>query len=855
MPPRASGAGVLPPAVALVVPCAENERPLVAGLLADLRAQRALAEVLVVDAGATPWSAPAGARVVREIVPGRAAALRRARALVSAPWVACCDPAARHDPRWLERLLARAERSSLDLVTCDVAASGAPRAEDALAPGEAPGWEAGALWRRTALDALAPWDFAPVELALARAARARGAQGHVPEALVALAPEALARRHERARADAALLALEGADEVDTPELTVLLATHERRDVLVECLEAFARQPLARGRFEIVVVDDGSTDGTDALAGALRLRVPFAYLRVEAGGAARARNAVLPRARGRLVLFVNDDTIPFPDTLQRHLEAHRELEGRRAIVLGTFEQPPEHTGMALTRLLERTSYVFDYARWSAGQVLPGQAFYTCNLSLPLAAVREAGGFDGSFAMYAEDTELGVRLERAGWRIHYRPECRSIHRHLLGFDLMRWRQEAVARAHVRLFRKHPELLVGSAWAGWTRFQLERQGERLEPFRGAFERAARTLAGVRCDALERAGGDDALAGADVEARLAELFGKLNRLWWERGFAEGLREQGLSGFQELFADWTPPAPAPDAPLVLLRATRAEPERWLMRLEAWLDRRAAAAGAGSANGALLSPPPASPDARDAEALVLLVDPAELDAGTVERLAAPVVLRALRNGPLAPCALLVGDDAAQAAAFARARAWIPSGGAEDAADAERARRAGLERLALDPHDPGAWRWPLASAAPWRLLAWPDWSSARSLGALASAMRAVPAEARVCFVLRHDAAHDPDPRPALRGLRGALGPRAAGSEPFDLLLERSALGAEEWVALGRSVDAALQLPSEEGSPTRLIGRLSTPQLFSAQDVAAYLAGAPARERLRLPRLAPGGPLHA
>ena len=147
--------------------------------------------------------------------------------------------------------------------------------------------------------------------------------------------ECYGRGCERVREDHELLRLAERPLPDGPEITVLLATHERRELLLRCLERFSRQLVPPGTLELVVIDDGSTDGTAELGAALEPYVPLTFLHVEPGGASRARAAGLPRARGRLVLFVNDDTIPFPDTVRRHLEAHRELAGRRAIVLGTF----------------------------------------------------------------------------------------------------------------------------------------------------------------------------------------------------------------------------------------------------------------------------------------------------------------------------------------------------------------------------------------------------------------------------------------------------------------------------------------------------------------------------------------
>jgi len=246
-----------------------------------------------------------------------------------------------------------------------------------------------------------------------------------------------------------------------------------------------------------------------------------------------------------VLFVNDDTIPFPDTVRRHVEAHAALAPRRVAVLGTFEQPPAHLRNALMRLLEGSHHVFGYHGFTPGQELDGAHFYTCNASVELLAVREAGGFDPAFSMFAEDTDLGLRLERAGVPVVHRPECRALHRHFLSFENIRRRQRMVAKAHVRLMEKHPERLARSPyWAKLTAEELARRNAPVLPHLEAIEAAGRTLAGIDLAALEEGGQSCGATARSISAGLAALFEKLNRVWWDQGFLDGFEERRVPGF-----------------------------------------------------------------------------------------------------------------------------------------------------------------------------------------------------------------------------------------------------------------------------------------------------------------------
>ncbi|MFH1469915.1 MAG: glycosyltransferase [Pseudomonadota bacterium] len=333
-------------------------------------------------------------------------------------------------------------------------------------------------------------------------------------------------------------------------LTVLLATYNRRDVLEACLRSFCEQRAPAGSYEIVVVDDGSSDDTVAFLEGLDLPVPFRWLTQPNAGAAAARNRGLQVARGRLVLFVNDDTIAAPDLVATHLRLHEELGPGPVAVLGTFAQEPAGLDNALMRYLEGSTEVFLYSRFKPGQVLDGSNLYTCNCSVPLAAVRALGGFDERFARCdGEDTDLGVKLELAGVRLHYRPEARSWHRHVLSLADLERRQLHVSRVFVRFFHMHPHVLI--QWGGKVvtltqadcRATLAQHAALMPTMRAAAVALARVDVGV----LERAGAK--AAAEQIMARLGHLVANLNGLWWRQGYLEGLREHGIEGFGDILA------------------------------------------------------------------------------------------------------------------------------------------------------------------------------------------------------------------------------------------------------------------------------------------------------------------
>ncbi len=231
-----------------------------------------------------------------------------------------------------------------------------------------------------------------------------------------------------------------------PLVTVVVAVHNGERFLRPALESLFAQDYEP--FEVVFVDDGSTDGSAAIA---RAFPGIRYVHQENQGLAAARNTGLSLARGELLAYLDDDDLIPPHKLRRqaeYLEAHPDVGcvlGRQEILLEPGVEPPEW--------LTRDPVFGD---------LDGIPFVSAMIRTQL--LRDVGGFDPSFR-FAEDRDLFVRLREGGVRIEVIPEVllfRRFHGENMNF---RMRPE-----------KHP--LLRSLKAKIDRERAARGGEQVPP-----------------------------------------------------------------------------------------------------------------------------------------------------------------------------------------------------------------------------------------------------------------------------------------------------------------------------------------------------------------------------------------
>ncbi len=212
-------------------------------------------------------------------------------------------------------------------------------------------------------------------------------------------------------------------------LSVVIPTFNRKDSLQKTLDGLARQTFPAEQIEVLVVSDGSTDGTDALLRQYAGAAPYALRAIlqPNGGPARARNNGIENAQGEVVVFLDDDVEPTPGFLAVHAAHHADQN--RTVVIGPMLPDPallwrEPAWIAWEHaMLEK-----QYTAWRTGEWdgCGPHHFYSGNASVRREHLVAVGGFDELFPRQ-EDVELAVRLQKQrGVQFVYAPEARGTHR---------------------------------------------------------------------------------------------------------------------------------------------------------------------------------------------------------------------------------------------------------------------------------------------------------------------------------------------------------------------------------------------------------------------------------------------
>jgi GT2 family glycosyltransferase len=236
-----------------------------------------------------------------------------------------------------------------------------------------------------------------------------------------------------------------------PRVSVVVCTHNGAQTLPECLER-ARQ-LSYPDFEVIVVDDGSSDASKEIA----YRHGATVVGVDHRGLSAARNAGIARATGEIVAFLDDDAYPDPDWLH-YVAAALRTNGHAGI--GGPNIPPDDGLVAECVAAAPGGPIHVLISDREAEHVPG-----CNMAFRKSALEEIGGFDEQFRVAGDDVDVCWRLQEAGWTLGFSAGAVVMHRRRDSVRRYLKQQYGYGKAEALLERKWPSRYNRAGSSRWS------------------------------------------------------------------------------------------------------------------------------------------------------------------------------------------------------------------------------------------------------------------------------------------------------------------------------------------------------------------------------------------------------
>jgi glycosyltransferase involved in cell wall biosynthesis len=242
--------------------------------------------------------------------------------------------------------------------------------------------------------------------------------------------------------------------VPWPLISVIVCSYNGSRTIRDCCQGLER--LQYPNYEVIVVDDGSTDQTADIAAGYGFKV----IRTSNLGLSNARNTGLLAARGEIVAYIDDDAYPDPHWLTYLVSTfHNRASKNFAGVGGPNIAPPEDGLVAECVAHSPGGPIHVLLTNRKAEHIPG-----CNMAFRTAALRAIGGFDPQFRVAGDDVDICWRLQQHGWELGFSPSAVVWHHRRNSVRAYWKQQQGYGKAEAMLERKWPEKYNAAGHATW-------------------------------------------------------------------------------------------------------------------------------------------------------------------------------------------------------------------------------------------------------------------------------------------------------------------------------------------------------------------------------------------------------
>jgi len=244
-------------------------------------------------------------------------------------------------------------------------------------------------------------------------------------------------------------------------LSVIICTYNRAHLLEQTLEALVNQTVPKEDYEVIIINDGSNDATKEVVDVYKTRMALKYFYQDNTGPAGARNQGIHLSAGEIIIFLDDDLKPTPRFIKEHLKSHRQFPDPRIGILGHIEWAPNLTITPLMDFIAgEGGLLLSYNQMPEDSYLNYQYFWVGASSCKRKFLLDHGLFNQAFKFGIEDTELGFRLSKHGFRMVYKEKASSHMTRPVGFEDFCRRSDLLGHGSFICSQLHPEPEV-QAW----------------------------------------------------------------------------------------------------------------------------------------------------------------------------------------------------------------------------------------------------------------------------------------------------------------------------------------------------------------------------------------------------------